>query len=232
MQALTLNLESFSFAAYPIVFLAGVLISFTPCLYPLIPIIVSYVGGKREKTRARSFWLSFFYVLGVSVTYAALGLFASLTGKLFGQIQANPFIYIFVANIIILMGLSMLDVFTLPLPSFFQNPKAGEKTGGSLSGAFSFGLASGLIVAPCMAPVLAALLAYTASRQNLFFGSSLLFTFALGMGVVLILVGTFAGVLFNLPKSGKWQLIIKKILGWSMIVLGQYFLIQAGRLML
>lgn len=224
------QLQGTNLLAYPLIFLAGILVSFTPCVYPLIPIIIGYIGGKAERNRLKIFLLSLFYVIGVAITYAGLGIFASLSGRLFGQIQTSPLVYIVVANIIILCGLSMLDVFILPVPSFLLGSKIKGKRGG-LWGALLMGLTSGFVVAPCTVAVLGVLLSYVATRQNLFFGASLLFIFALGMGAVLILIGTFTGVLISLPKAGAWTIKIQKIFGWVMILLGEYFLVHAGRLM-
>ncbi len=214
--------------AYPVSFVAGLFVSLTPCVYPVIPIIAGYIGGKAKRSRRKSFSLSIFYVLGMAVTYAILGAFAALTGRLFGEVQSSPVAHIIVANIIILFGLSMLGVFILPIPSFSKGPKG--KKGGAF-GAIGMGLASGFITAPCAAPVAGAILAYVAARQNIFFGISLLFTFALGMGVLLVLVGTFVGLLTSLPKSGVWMKRVEKGFGYFMILLGEYFLIRAGRLL-
>jgi len=209
-------------------FFGGLLTSFTPCVYPMIPITVSYVGGGNlGGSKVRGFVLSLFYVIGVAVTYASLGVFAAITGRLFGQISTNPYAYFIVANIIIILGLGMLDVFTLPLIA----PKASPKSGGVI-GAFFVGIASGFVAAPCTAPVLGVLLAYVASTQDIIFGGSLLFVFAFGMGALLVLVGTFSGVLAALPKSGEWMVKIKKGLGLFMIGLGEYFLIKMGQLLL
>lgn len=229
-QLLKINLQGAQIVAYPIAFIAGIFISFTPCVYPLIPIIIGYIVGKQEKGRIKIFLLSLFYVIGVAITYAGLGIFASLSGRLFGQMQTNPIVYIVVANIIILFGLSMLDVFVLPIPSFLLGSKIKGTRGGIL-GALVMGMTSGFVVAPCTAAVLGVLLSYVSTRQNLFFGGSLLFIFALGMGTILILIGTFTGMLISLPKPGAWTVKIQKIFGWAMILLGQYFLIQAGRFM-
>lgn len=229
-QLLRSQLQGTQALAYPIAFIAGILISFTPCVYPIIPIIISYIGARQERNRFKIFLLSLFYVIGVAITYSGLGIFAALSGKLFGQIQTNPIAYIIVGNIIILFGLSMLDVFLLPIPSFLRGAKLKQGKKGFL-GAFGIGLTSGFVVAPCTAAVLGVLLSYVASRQNLFFGASLLFTFALGIGVLLVAIGTFTGVLVSLPKSGSWMLKIQKVFGIAMILLGEYFIFQAGRLM-
>lgn len=224
-------LETSSPLAFGIVFVAGVLTSFTPCIYPMIPIIVSYIGSREEKSYLKNFSLSFSYVVGMAITYSALGIFAGLTGKLFGQVQTNPVTNFIVANIIILMGLSLLDVFTLPIPKFFLRwgSRLNREKKEGLIGAFSLGLASGFIAAPCTVPVFGVILVYVASRQNILFGAALLFSFALGLGFLLVMVGVFTGIMTTLPKSGVWMEKIKKGFGWLMILLGEYFLIQVGR---
>lgn len=212
--------------AYPTVFIGGLFTSFTPCVYPMIPIIVGYIGGQEVSNKKGSFLLSFVYVLGLSLTYSALGALSALTGRIFGEVQHNPWIYIAVGNIILLFGLSMLEVFTIPLPSF--NWLGIGKGGGGIIGAFGLGMASGFIAAPCTVPILGVLLTFVATQQNILFGISLLFTYAIGMGALLILAGTFTGFLKSLPKAGKWMVAIQRIFGWLMIGIGEYFLIKAG----
>jgi thiol:disulfide interchange protein DsbD len=229
-QLLRNQLQGTQVLAYPVAFIAGILISLTPCVYPIIPIIISYIGGSQERNRLKVFLLSLSYVIGVAITYSGLGIFAALSGKLFGELQTNPIAYIIVGNIIILFGLSMLDVFLLPIPSFLRGAKLKPGKKGFLS-AFGIGLTSGFVAVPCTAAVLGVLLSYVASRQNLFFGASLLFVFALGIGVLLVAIGTFTGILVSLPKSGAWMSRIQKVFGFAMILLGEYFIFQAGRLM-
>ncbi len=209
-------------------FLGGVLASFTPCVYPMIPITAGSVGSRNlGGSRLKGFSLSVIYVAGVAVTYAAMGIFAAATGSLFGSINSNPYAFLIVANVIIILGLGMLDVFTIPMFS----PNFSAERGG-WGGIFLVGMASGLVAGPCTAPVLGVLLAYVASTQNMFMGGSLLFIFAFGMGILLILVGTFSGVMAAMPKSGQWMVNVKKGLGVFMILLGEYFLVKAGQLWL
>ena len=223
-------LQNASLLAYLVVFIGGVLTSFTPCVYPMIPITVGYIGGRSGASKLQGLLLSSFYVLGMAITYSTLGAFAALTGRMFGEISTNPIVYLVVANICILLGLSMLDVFVLPVPSFLMKIQPKEK-GKGIIGAFVIGWAAGWIAAPCTAPVLGILLAFVATKQHIVFGMSLMFVFAVGMGTLLILVGTFAGVLAALPKAGSWMEKIKKGFGWVMIAAGGYFLIQAGKFM-
>lgn len=225
-KALEYYLESGQTMAYPIALLAGILTSFTPCVYPIIPITVGFIGARSAGSKGKGFLLSLSYVLGIAVTYSILGGIAALSGKVFGQISTSPITYLIIANVCIVLGISMLGVFNLRLP-MIQIPKT--KSLGLLS-AFFMGLASGLIVGPCTAPVLAVILTYVATKQNLVFGTSILFTFAFGMGFLLIILGTFTGLLISMPKAGPWLEKIKKIFGWILIVIGQYFLFTAGRL--
>ena len=231
METLVNNLEVYLnasiFMSLTAAFVGGLLTSFTPCVYPMIPITVGYVSsGNLGGSKIKGFWLSLCYVLGVATTYASLGMFAALTGNFFGQVSTNPWAYLIVANIIIFFGLGMMDVFQMPMVGKAITIK---KKGGI--GAFIMGAASGFLAAPCTAPVLGVLLAYVASTQSVIFGGSLLFVFALGMGFLLIIVGTFSGMMASLPKSGMWMEKIKKGLGFTMIFIGEYFLIKMGMLL-
>lgn len=214
--------------AFVAAMLGGVLASLTPCIYPMIPITVGYIGSSNiGGSKARAFLLSIVYVFGIAVTYAAMGVFAALSGRLFGEFNSSPWSYLLVGNIILLLGLSMLDVFSLPMFA----PKSNGKKGGLIT-TFGLGMSSGLVAGPCTAPVLGVLLTYVASTGNGFLGGALLFVFAFGMGILLIVVGTFSGLMATMPKSGNWMVLIKKGLGWLMIILAEYFLIQAGTLLL
>lgn len=220
--------ESF-LLAYLAVYLGGILVSFTPCIYPLIPITVAFIGARGRGSRIRGLVLSAIYVLGMAVTYTLLGAFASLSGKLFGQIQTNPWTYFLVGNLCILMGLSMMGLFSLHIrtPDFVTRVQLQKKIPG-MTGSFLVGAASGLIMGPCTAPALAVVLGYAATRQNLLFASSLMFVFAVGMGTLLILLGTFAGLLAGMPRSGRWMVRVSHVFGWILIGTGEYFLINAG----
>ena len=214
--------------AFIAAFGGGVLASLTPCVYPMIPITAGYIGSSNiGGSKIRAFLLSLVYVAGVAVTYSAMGVFAALSGRFFGEINSSPWSFLLVGNIILLLALSMLDVFSLPV----FTPKSRSNRGGLLA-TFGIGLSSGLIAGPCTAPVLGVLLAYVASTGNALLGGALLFVFAFGMGLLLIGVGTFSGLMAALPKSGNWMVHVKKGLGWLMLILAEYFLIQAGRLFL
>jgi len=224
---LEVYIESSWFIAYLAVFLGGILVSFTPCVYPVIPITISYVGAASAGSKGRAFLLSFCYVLGLAFTYSLLGAIAALTGSLFGQISTSPWTYLVVGSICALLGVSMLGFFELPIPGFLKTQKNVSKGKGVMS-SFLVGMASGLVVGPCTAAPLAVILTYVASKQNLVFGMTLLFTFALGMGLLLIGVGTFTGLITSLPKAGAWLNKIKKVFGWILVLVGAYFFIKMG----
>ncbi len=240
MEQLVGNLQSYltgnSLLAYPAAFVAGLLISFTPCVYPVIPIQLGFIGAQtannnategKSRLNSRGFTLSIFFVLGMSVVYAALGAFASLTGTLFGSWAASPWTFIIVANIILLLALSMFDVFTIQMPQFLSRWNPGKGGKGYLS-ALLIGASSGLIVGPCTAPALGATLAYVGSQGNVVFGTTVLFAFSLGMGVLMIVLGTFTGALSLLPRSGGWMVKVKTAFGIVMLVIAQYLFVQAG----
>lgn len=191
-----------------------------------LALAAAFAGGVLASLR--SFSLSLAYVVGMAGVYAALGMTAALTGRLFGEISTSPLAHFLVANFVILLGLNMLDVVPFPrLPGF--TPATKERNG--LLGALVVGAASGLVASPCTAPVMG-VLAYVGTRQDVILGGSLMFAFSLGMGSLLVLVGTFSGLMAALPRSGRWMEGVKKLLGFIMLGLGEYFLIRAGQLRL
>jgi len=213
---------------YLIAFSGGVLVSFTPCVYPLIPISASYIGIKAAESKLRGLGLSLAYVTGLAVTYSVLGLAASLTGTLFGKFSSGPLSHLLAGMAIILFGFSMLDLFRIPLPNIIKLPPL-KKQGYFFT--FFLGLISGLIASPCLTPVLGSILVYLTTRKNLLYGTTLLFSFAYGMGLVLVLIGTFSATLLKLPKSGKWMVYIKKTCAFILIGAGLYFIFIAVRRM-
>lgn len=233
MEGLTGSLEQYMSSspllAIPIALAAGVLISFTPCVYPVLGPTVAFVGARAAGSRRRAFSLSLVYGLGMALMYAGLGAFAALSGRMFGQITANPYAQGLIGAVCLLMGLSMLDVFIIELPSSFQGLYA-KRFGGGHVHALAAGAVFALIPASCAAPVLLVILAFVAAGQNLLYGITLLFAFGIGVSVLVVLAGTFAGLLTALPTSGQWMEKIKHGMGWVMVALGAYFFFYAGRL--
>ena len=235
---LSQQLSSSPFTALPIVFIAGVLTSLTPCIYPMIPITAAIVGGDAvavggvRRPRSRTVLLTFAYVLGLAAVYAALGLFAGMTGTMFGAVSTNPWLYFGMANLLILAAFAMLDVVPVRIPAWLLNRAAGAGGGGSIPGAFVMGSASGLVAAPCSAPVMAAVLTWVTATRSGMLGFVYLFAFSLGMCTLLVAVGLFSGTVTRLPKAGIWMVWVKR--GFAVIMLGaaEYYLVQMGKLLI
>ena len=210
--------------ALALAYLGGLLASLTPCIYPMIPITAGVIGHANVGgSRLRALMLSCIYVLGMALTYAALGFFAAASGRFFGEISTNPWTFLVVGNIILFFALWMLEVFQLP-----RFTGTGLARRGGLVGIFAAGISAALVAGPCTTPVLGALLAYTASSQNMALGALLFFVFSLGLGTLLLAVGAFSGALTALPRSGKWMVWIKKALGLVMLLTAEYFIFKAG----
>jgi thioredoxin:protein disulfide reductase len=211
-----------SLLAFLLVFLGGIATSFTPCVYPMIPITISYIGG-RARSRVQGFFLSLVFVLGIAVMYSVLGVIAAVTGSLFGGIMQSTPVLIGVAVVFFAMGASMLGAFDLALPSGLQSKLQGGPHTGVL-GAFFMGMITGIVASPCVGPVLVVLLAGVAAIGSIPLGIAFLFTFALGLGLLFLVIGTFAGVLASLPQAGGWMDTVKHVFGVILLAMGIYFL--------
>ena len=215
--------------AYALAFAGGVATGFTPCTYPILPVTVGYLGSRAGGARSRTVLLSAAYVLGMAMTYAALGMAAALTGQVFGEVTAHPLSYLIAGNVCIVLSLALFDAVHLPTPAFLSRLSgAGSRSGGA-GGAFLVGAVSGIIVGPCTAPVLGGVLLYVGSSGSPIFGATLLFTFALGMGLPVVALGAFAGLLGRLPRSGAWLSRVKKGFGVVLLLAGEYLLLEAGK---
>jgi cytochrome c-type biogenesis protein len=233
---LTTLLSDHPALAIPAVFAGGVLTSLTPCIYPMIPITASLVGGQAASAVTGSRWrpvaLTLSYVLGLALVYAALGVFAGLTGTLFGSVSTNPWLYFGMANLLVIAALAMLDVVPVRLPQRLAQRAAAAGSGGSTAGTFVMGAASGLVAAPCSAPVMAAVLTWVSTTRSAILGFLYLFVFSLGMCTLLVAVGLFAGALSRLPRAGVWMLWVKKAFGIVMLGVAEYYLIKMGQLLI
>lgn len=220
-------LSANSLMAYPAAFAAGVLISFTPCVYPVIPIQLAFVGGQAGGNRRAGFTLSTTYVFGMAAVYSALGAFAALSGNLFGQAASSPWSYLLVGNILLLLALGMFDAISLPTLALASDGKAAGRGRGHVK-ALLVGMSSALVVGPCTAPALGGLLALVAGRAQVLFGVTVLFAFAFGMGALMIALGTFSGLV--LPKAGVWMVRVKQAFAVVLLVASQYLFVEAGKL--
>jgi cytochrome c-type biogenesis protein len=215
------SLRAASLFAYTLAFLGGIVTSLGPCNLATIPLIVGYVGGSHELSRRRSFGLSLAFAVGLAITFMLLGVFAALVGGLIG-VGANWWYYL-VAAICFMIGLNMLGVFHFNLPIVFGGLR--ERIGlKGIPGALALGLVSGLVASQCATPVLAAILTFVMAEGALVYGATLLFVYALGRGVPVVLAGTFTGVLKGLQALGRWSGVIEKASGVIVLAVGFYFL--------
>ncbi|HVX38111.1 MAG TPA: cytochrome c biogenesis protein CcdA [Gemmatimonadaceae bacterium] len=238
MQISVPNLSTSPLHAIPLVFVGGVLTSLTPCIYPMIPITAAIVGGTSVEgvaargSRWRPLALTLSYVIGLALVYSALGLFAGLTGTLFGTVSTNPWLYFAMANLLLVAALAMLDVLPVRVPTAILARASAMGQAGRLSGAFTMGAMSGLVAAPCSAPVMAAVLTWVSSTKSAVLGFVYLFVFSLGMCTILVVVGLSSGAIARLPRAGTWMVWIKRLFALLMIGAAEYYLVKMGQLVI
>ncbi len=203
--------------------LGGLLVSLTPCVYPMIPITLSIIGGRNEnQSFFRGLGLSATYVAGLSLTYALLGLAAASFGAQIRGFLQGTFFQAAISLIFFILALSMFDVFMIQAPAALRNRLGNVKRTGMI-GIFAMGMVSGLMASPCVAAPLAGILAFIAATGSQFLGFFMLLLFAWGMSVPLLLIGAFSGSLNSLPKAGDWMNRVKEFYGFLMIGAALYF---------
>src|SRR5512147_1798604 len=227
---------------------AGVLAGLSPCVYPMIPVVSAYVGGRTvgervtcehcspvadieaviagsagKKRRMSSFLLSLGFVVGMAAVYSLLGMIAALSGSFFGSVSTSPWALLIVANILVLFALNMLEV--VPFPTWFQRRTTKPARGG-IVGSVLIGAATGLVASPCTSPVLLALLTYVATSHSVLYGGALLFAFSMGMGILLIIAGTFSGLAAAMPRPGRWMAGVKKVIAFLILAMAEYYLVK------
>jgi thiol:disulfide interchange protein DsbD len=226
-QALESHLATGSLLAVFVVFGAGLLTSLTPCVYPVIPVTVTYIGGAAAGSRRRAVSMSLVYVSGLALVYTVLGVVAAVLGKTFGLLSQNPWVVGSVGLLIVLFGLGMMNLFIIPVPSFLTGVQAEGVRKGGYIGAFLVGAAAAFVTAPCSAPVLGTLLVAVGRTQNVVWASFLLLVFALGLSMLLLVLGIFSGTISSIPKPGRWMNWVKNGFGIVMIIIGTWFVIKA-----
>ncbi len=224
---LTQSLEKDSLGKILFIFFGvGLLLSFTPCVFPMIPILSSIIVGEGERiTTHRAFVLSLAYVLAMSITYTAAGILTGLLGENVQALFQNPWIIGSFSALFVILSLSMFGLFELQLPHALQHRLhqiSHQQKGGKIAGAALMGLLSGLIVGPCLAPPLAAALIFIGQHGDPVLGGLALFALSMGMGIPLLIIGTSAGSL--LPKAGTWMNTIKSVFGVLMLALAIWML--------
>jgi len=205
-----------------VVFLSGLALCLTPCVYPMIPVTLGYFGNQAAGAGwGRRVALPSLYVLGMAITYSILGVIAGLTGGLFGAALQNPVVVGALVLLFVAMALWMFGVYELRLPGALTRLGAGRA--GAI-GAFVMGLTLGLVAAPCIGPFIVTLLAFVGASANPLLGFWLFFVLALGMGLPFLVLGTFSSMLSSLPRSGVWLIYAKKVMGVGLLGVALYFM--------
>ena len=230
-QPFAANLSGHPLGGIALAFGGGVLASLSPCLYPMIPITVSIIGGSGETTRRGRFALALVYVAGLATVYSMLGLLAGLTGTLFGAVSTSPWLSLLMANMLIAAALVSADVIAVPIPESWHRRAASVGTGGRIGGAFAMGAASGLVVAPCGAPVLAGILTWVTTTHSAGLGFVYLFAFSLGMCVLLLVFALIADTALRLPRPGTWMTRVRQAFALVLLGVAEYYLITMGQLL-
>lgn len=219
-ESLKSLLTGYSLLAVALVFLGGIVTSIGPCNVAMIPAIMAYVGVQEGHQR-RAFWLSLSFSLGSATTFMLLGVTAAAIGGLFGTTK-SVFFYV-VAAICILMGLKLLKVISFEIPWFTDLQNRYEAKPG-LVGAFMLGMVLGLASSQCATPILAVILSLVMLKGNIAYGALLLFVYAFGRGLPVILAGTFTGLLKNMPAIMRWAERLEMAAGVVLLTLGCYFI--------
>lgn len=204
-----------------LLFAGGLALNLTPCVYPVIPLTVSFFGGQAKGETGRVFGLATLYVLGMATTYSALGVAAGLSGKLFGAALQSPWVLAGVAAVLVALALSMFGLYDIRMPTTLMQ-KTGARSG--RAGAYAMGLLVGVVAAPCVGPFVLGLLAFVAARQNAGLGFLFFFVLSLGLGLPYLFLAAFSGSLSRLPRAGEWMEGVKSVFGWVLLAMAAYFL--------
>jgi thiol:disulfide interchange protein DsbD len=204
------------------IFAGGMALNLTPCVYPLLPITVSYFGGKSGQGQGRLVVHGFFYLAGLAFTNSALGVAAALTGGLMGAMLQNPLVLVAVAAILVFFATSLFGLWELRLPGSLT--QAASKSYAGYFGSLFMGLTLGLVAAPCIGPFVLGLLTWVASLGSPWLGFLVFFTLSLGLGLPLFILAMFSGSLEKLPRSGEWMLWVRKFMGWVLVGMAAFFI--------
>ena len=212
------------FGAFLALFLVGLALNLTPCVYPMFGVTVSIFGGRTAAHPLKVFGSALEYVLGLITMYSALGALAAVTGGLFGSLLQNPLVLVGIGVFLIGLSLSMFGLYELQLPPALMQ-KLGGSGGTGVIGLFVSGLVIGIIAAPCVGPPVSALLLIVASKGDPWFGFRTFFTLALGLGAPYLVLGTFSNLLQKMPRSGDWMIWVKKVFGVVLLAIGLFYLL-------
>jgi thiol:disulfide interchange protein DsbD len=197
-------------------------LNLTPCVYPLIPITVSYFGGQSGKKKEELIGHGACYIGGLALTNSTLGVVAAMTGGLMGALLQNPWVLVGIAAVLTAFALSLFGLWELRLP--FWLTQAASKSYTGYFGTVFMGLMLGIVAAPCIGPFVLGLLTWVASMGNPLIGFIVFFTLSLGLGLPLFVLALFSGQLQKLPRSGEWMLWVRKLMGWVLCGMAAYFI--------
>ena len=207
------------------IFAGGMALNLTPCVYPMIPITVSYFGGQAVTGgggRGRLVINGLCYMFGLALTNSLLGVMAALTGGLMGAVLQNPLVLAVVAGVLLLFAASLFGIWEMRLPSGLT--QAAAKSYGGYFGSLFMGITLGVVAAPCIGPFVLGLLTWVASMGSPWLGFIVFFTLSLGLGLPLFLLAMFSGQLKRLPRSGGWMIWVRKLMGWVLVGMAAHFL--------
>ncbi len=204
------------------IFLGGLALNLTPCVYPLIPVTISYFGGQSEKKKGSVVIHAIFYLLGMAAMYSVLGVAAALTGSLFGGMLQSWPVIMFIVAVLVGLSLSMFGLYDIQPPSFLA--EMGGKNRKGVAGAFMMGLTVGIIAAPCIGPFVIGLLTFVGERGDPMLGFTMFFVLALGLGTPFVFLAIFSGAITKLPMSGMWMVWIRKLFGFILLGMAIYFM--------
>jgi thiol:disulfide interchange protein DsbD len=207
------------------IFAGGMALNLTPCVYPMIPITVSYFGGQATKGgegRGKLVVHGLCYMLGLALTNSLLGVVASLTGGLMGAMLQNPIVLIVVAGVLVFFATSLFGLWEMRLPSGLTQAAAKSYTG--YFGSLFMGITLGVVAAPCIGPFVLGLLTWVASMGSPWIGFIVFFTLSLGLGLPLFFLAMFSGQLEKLPRSGGWMIWVRKLMGWVLVGMAAHFI--------
>ena len=203
------------------IFVMGLALNLTPCVYPLIPITIGYFGGQAEGNTRKLTFMGLAFVMGMALTYSIVGVVTALTGAIFGSLMQNPIVIIIIVAVLVALSLSMFGLYEFRLPNSWMNKAGGAK--GGMFGAFFMGLTMGIVAAPCIGPFVLGLITFVAATANPYKGFLMFFILALGLGTPYLFLAIFSGQIKKLPRSGIWMEAVKHIFGIIMLAMALYF---------
>lgn len=221
VQAVEHTLSSSPLLALPLAFVGGAMTGFNPCVYPTIPVIVGYICGRGGEGKARGLLLALIFVLGLAITYVLLGLTASFVGSVLG-VSRTGWTYI-VGGVCIVVGLVMSGIVPLKFATVAPMQSRWSRMSG-FGGALALGMLFGLVASPCAMPILTLILAVVALKGQAVFGSLLLFSYAIGHGLPLVVIGAAAGAVTRLEQLTRYSAWMQKGGGALLVLVGIYFI--------